>query len=75
MMQQFIKGQGLQTDCWPHVHLSADKGEETSVRRALESFSRCSLTRREIATNQIRHDARLAPVPQAEKVFSYWVSN
>ena len=27
MMLQLIEGQGLPTDCWPHIHLFVDRDE------------------------------------------------
>ena len=39
---QPIEDQGLATDCWPHVHLSIDRGERSSsqFREKAKSLSR-----------------------------------
>ena len=44
LVQQLNKGQGLPTDCWPQVPLSADGLRVTSVQN-VESSSRCWLSR------------------------------
>ena len=41
-----IEGQGLSTDCWPHVHLSVDTEERRPVSigvtcHHIEPFNRC----------------------------------